>query len=144
MVLAGCAAAWIMCTQPQQQVAAAPEKASFAIDQARMRRSIDAVKRGPEWHATRIEGIDANRVSATILYKSDVGGIQAKMDATALVRTILQEIVKEGGHPADDWSFINVAAQQDGLRGETGVSMVRPYGSAYYDFNADQIVYKSN
>ncbi len=143
LLAACCAPPWLLRSAPSRKATGGSDETAFAMHQANLQRAIEVTTHGSEWLATRIDDIGANSVMATILYKSDVGGSQAKMDAIALVAAILQEIVASGGHPAADASFIGVSAQQDSSCERTGVAIVRPYGSAIYDYNTNQIIFQS-
>jgi hypothetical protein len=112
------------------------------IDPVRMKEKIDRINPGPDWHSTNITRIEKDSVSVTLLYRSNIGQARAEIDTTAAARAILAEMVTEGIHPSEYWVFVFVTAQQDGIRGETGGQLVRPFGTAHYDFNNDQIIYE--
>jgi hypothetical protein len=92
-----------------------------------------------QWNRLKVNEITGYSCDLTLVYRDDVGSIQAEADTKALARFVLAELVREGVRPAKDYSSVTIDAMQGGLFGETGESMVRPYGMTSYNFARDRL-----
>jgi hypothetical protein len=110
-------------------------------DPPRMIQAINAIPLHPGWRQIKINEITNNNCDVTILYRTNPGAFQAEEDTKTVARLVLAEMVREGGSPAKDLSNLSVTALQDGLFGETGQPLVRPFGMTNYSYNYDRLEY---
>jgi hypothetical protein len=84
------------------------------------------------------------RASALVLVGL-IGGFYVvtwlKMTPRSLRGWSLPRSSGRGGVPAKDLSHVSVAAIQDGLFGETGQPLVRPFGMTNFNYNYDSQEY---
>jgi hypothetical protein len=112
------------------------------IDQPRMTKAINAIPMKPLWRAVRVDELKPNAVNLTILYKAMPESYEPEQDTMAVARVVLKELVAEGKQPSADWTILHVSAMQDGLKGETGVALVRVFGTTDYRFADDALTWR--
>jgi hypothetical protein len=110
------------------------------IDQPRMTAAVNGIPLKPHWRAVRIDKLEPNSVSLTVLFKVFPDPSEPEMDTVEVGRVVLKELVAEGKNPFADSTRLYIAAFQDDLKGETGQAMVRIFGSTYY--SDDMLVWK--
>lgn len=86
---------------------------------------------------TKVEDRD---ISITITYDTLQSLSAVKKDLKVMVMAVLAKLLVDGHRPAEECIYIHVSGHSP-VSGLTGTSRVVLYGSAYYDYNDDNIKY---
>ena len=126
---------------------AAKRKASEAHKAATMqlaRSAIASLRMVPEWRSIEINEADDRDFSFTLDYREyPSGGLaEVESDTKLIARATLAALINSGHQPAKEYISVFVFAQQSGLKGETGVELVRLIGHTSYDYGDDSLVFK--
>jgi hypothetical protein len=71
------------------------------------------------------------------------GGLaKVESDTKPIARATLAALINSGHQLAKEYISVFVFAQQSGLKGETGVELVRLFGHTSYDYNDDSLVFE--
>jgi hypothetical protein len=99
---------------------------------------------GPYRRRLRIDRVISRSLAFTLEYL-DIprGGLMTvEMDTKEVARTVLAQLIKAGRSPTQEGIIVYVSAEQTGLKGETGASLVRHLGQTYYDYSSDTLIFK--
>jgi tetratricopeptide (TPR) repeat protein len=130
--------------EEQAQQAQKDFEANIPAMTADMTKAIrSAVKKSKEFGDYELEvNVKKNSYSAVLTYPKDPLPMRAaEMISKAAVLAMIKVLLSQGKDPAQDWTGIH-AHVYSRLKGVTGKAMVREYGMASYDFNADQVIWR--
>ena len=87
--------------------------------------------------------VEDKDISITITYDNVQPILDVAADTNAMVRATLEKLLADGHKPAPESISVTVWAHSP-VKGETGASMVLPYGYSRYDYNSDSVNFKPN
>ncbi|MDA9545184.1 hypothetical protein ACM43_12170 [Bradyrhizobium sp. CCBAU 45321] len=99
---------------------------------------------GPYRRSLRIDRAISGNLAFTLEYLDlPRGGLMTvEIDTKDVARAVLAQLVKAGRSPTQEGITVFISAQQTGLKGETGMPLVRSLGQTYYDPNSDALTFK--
>jgi len=127
-------------SNPDRVKAVAAEQASAA----RFAESVSAaVKANPKWSGIQSDEAAGQNYKLTLLYRAmPANQAEVERDTRRVAQAALNELVRQGRQPAQEHIFLTVRAHKPET-GTTGQNVVRVFGRAVYDYNADTIEYKA-
>jgi hypothetical protein len=109
-----------------------------------MQQIVDHIPLKARWQSIKVvEGTRASN-SVVLWYKetpSSPSQVEVEADMEDIASQIVKALAASGHDPQKEWNGVHVHAQQGGFTTVTGKPGVKWFGTTYYDYNKDTLVW---
>ena len=87
-----------------------------------------------------VDRYEVKQINVNVYYASIAFGAQSEEITGDIVKIVLNWLVSQGRKPASEWIFVSCYGYFP-EKGATGQQLYRTWGSSYYDWNNDSIIW---